>query len=234
MLKISIPWITSMTAGISTIHYCKLYQNVFLTNSINEHIRGIEVQVDEGEPKVHLDERCRCVCPAFDVPNVARMSGQVYTGQVDNAQDCSCANIVLPSIPDLQKANYGLVESQACPLCQCSYQRRNLTIIYLCVVFILVIISGFALYLLLSQVIWPKIGVSFSYKQQHDDEHLAMEEVNEDSSGQVKSSDFDSYSATASSSRFSWVNSLSRQQQKWRQDLHRQQKNIYQDHAMLN
>lgn len=199
------------------------------------HIRGIEVEVDEGEPKVHLDERCRCVCPAINIPNVARMSGKVYTGQVDTAQDCSCANIVLTSIPDLQLANYALVESQACPACQCSYQRRNLTIIYFSVVFILVIISGFALYLLLSQIIWPKIGVSFSYKQQHDDEHLAMEEVNDQDS--TKISDLDSASSSAamsSTSRFSWVNNLSRQQSKWRQDLHRQQKNIYQDHAMLN
>ena len=41
-----------------------------------------EVSVDEGEPSVHLDERCRCTCPPFDVPEVARMGGKIYTGQV--------------------------------------------------------------------------------------------------------------------------------------------------------
>ena len=46
------------------------------------HINQDEVSVDEGEPSVHLDERCRCTCPPFDVPEVARMGGKIYTGQV--------------------------------------------------------------------------------------------------------------------------------------------------------
>ena len=46
------------------------------------HFNQDEVSVDEGEPSVHLDERCRCTCPPFDVPEVARMGGKIYTGQV--------------------------------------------------------------------------------------------------------------------------------------------------------
>ena len=67
--------------------------------------------------------KCRCMCPPFDVPNVARMGGKIYTGQVDKAQDCSCMNIVLPSIPDLKATNFKLMEEQVCPTCRCLYQR---------------------------------------------------------------------------------------------------------------
>ena len=53
------------------------------------HINQDEVSVDEGEPSVHLDERCRCTCPPFDVLEVARMGGKIYTGQVRyNTERC--------------------------------------------------------------------------------------------------------------------------------------------------
>ena len=50
------------------------------TSSSNAGGFNEEISVDEGNPSVHRDERCRCTCPAFYVPNVSQMSGQIYTG----------------------------------------------------------------------------------------------------------------------------------------------------------
>jgi len=218
------------------------------------HFNQDEVSVDEGEPSVHLDERCRCTCPPFDVPEVARMGGKIYTGQVDNARDCSCQNIVLPSIPDLKPDNYQLVEQQVCPACRCVYQRRNLTVIYAVVVFLIILISSFAIYLLITQIIYPRFLFSVSYKEQRDDEGIIMEEVAADSTsasgGQDEQQNKNDLVQTGNGSdgggqetemlgmnrrsRFPCLNMFWHHQSQWQEDLNRQQRNIYTDHAMLN
>ena len=172
------------------------------------------------------------------------MGGKIYTGQVDNAQDCSCLNIVLPSVPGLEPDNFHLMEQQVCPSCRCVYQRRNLTVIYAVVVFLCILISGFSVYLLMTQIICPRfIVISMSYKEQRDDE-IVMEEVTESPpSGQ------DKYPAASETpphqtpplssgmnrrSRFPYFNLIWHHQSQWQQDLDRQQRNIYTDHTMLN
>lgn len=187
--------------------------------------------------KVHLNERCRCTCPPFDVPNVARMSGQIYTGQVDKSQDCGCRNIVLPSIPGLKPENYKIVDEHVCPTCKCVYQRRNLAIIHIVVVFIVVLVTGFTGYLCISHLIWPKLfAVSLSYKEhKDDDDEMAMEEVN-DSNPQVPVQDHGEEASHNNSKlrRIPLFSQISQSQTKWHQDLHQQQRNIYEDHSMLN
>ena len=67
--------------------------------------------------------------------------------------------------------------------------RRNLTVIYAVVVFLCILISGFAIYLFVTQIICPRFNVSVSYKEQRDDE-IVMEEVTEQSnSGQDQHKD---------------------------------------------
>lgn len=158
------------------------------------------------------------------------MSGKIYTGQVDNAQDCSCPNVVLPSIPHLKPENYQIMDQQVCPTCKCSYQRRNLTVIYAVVVFVCVLVSAFAFYLIMTQVIWPRFIVSLSYKEQRDDE-IVMEEVTENSKAENQPQPDQ---ASSSRSKFLLINYISHHQSKWQKDLHEQQRNIYQDHTMLN
>ena len=61
------------------------------------------------------------------------------------------------------------------------YQRRNLTVIYAVVGFLIILISSFAIYLLITQIIYPRFLFSVSYKEQQDDEGIIMEEVAADS-----------------------------------------------------
>ena len=49
-----------------------------LPTSSSSNVGNEDISVDEGHQ--HRDERCRCTCPAFYVPNVSQMSGQIYTG----------------------------------------------------------------------------------------------------------------------------------------------------------
>lgn len=173
---------------------------------------------------------------------------------MDNARDCSCQNIVLPSIPDLKPDNYQLVEQQVCPACRCVYQRRNLTVIYAVVVFLIILISSFAIYLLITQIIYPRFLFSVSYKEQRDDEGIIMEEVAADSTsasgGQDEQQNKNDPAQTGNGSdgggqetemlglnrrsRFPCLNMFWHHQSQWQEDLNRQQRNIYTDHTMLN
>ena len=164
----------------------------------------------------------------FDIPNVAKMPGQIYINSVKNANDCQCRNIVLPSIPELTSDNYPIMQLHVCPTCKCIYQRRNLTIISYVVIFICVLIGLFVSYIFISQLIWPRFLISLSYKEQRDDD-IAMEEV-EPKPQREEREVFEQNS----NSRFSALNFIRNQQSKWQRDLHQQQRNIYQDHSMLN
>ena len=52
--------------------------------------------------------------------------------------------------------------------------------IYAVVVFLCILISGFAIYLFVIRIVWQRFNLSVSYKEQHDDE-IVMEEVTEQS-----------------------------------------------------
>ena len=52
--------------------------------------------------------------------------------------------------------------------------------IYAVVVFLCILISAFAIYLFVTQIVCQRFNLSVSYKEQHDDE-IVMEEVTEQS-----------------------------------------------------
>jgi hypothetical protein len=145
-------------------HMIKTYQPV--KDVPEESKQTITPAVDR-----HLDERCRCTCPGFEVPYVQiKMASKIYIGNVANARDCSCPKIVLPSIPMLEPKDYDQANHHVCPMCKCVYQRRNLTVMFGVVTFVIILISTFVVYLLVSQVVWPRVILLTTYKEHKDDE----------------------------------------------------------------
>jgi len=185
----------------------------------------------EEKHAIHHEERCRCTCPSFELPNVAKNQfAQVYTSTEENLKDCSCRNVVLPAIPDLLPENYDVLDQHVCPTCKCTYQRRNLNVIFGVVIFVSVLLSIFAIYVFIYKVIWPKIFASTSYKEQRDDD-MVLEDMNEEPTVDIASS---TSMPASSSSRFPMINFIFHQNSKWQRDLAQQQRNIYEDHTMLN
>ncbi len=105
------------------------------------------------------------------LPNNTTISSQIYIGKVTKAKDCSCPKIVLPKILG---GHHGLDQDEldlhACPWCKCVYQRRNLFVMYVVVTMIISVIGFFMVYVILVELILPRIGRLPSYKQQTNDE----------------------------------------------------------------
>lgn len=185
------------------------------------------IVIREEKHPIHQTERCKCTCPAFDVPNVARNQfAQVYTSNEDNVKDCSCRNVVLSAIPDLLPENFEVLDQHVCPNCKCTYERHNLNVIFGAVLIVSVLLCILCVYLIIYKVLWPKIRASTSYKEQRE-EAMVLEDMN------LEHTD-ENTSRPVPSSRFSAVNFILHRNSKWQQELAKQQRNIYDDHTMLN
>ncbi len=130
--------------------------------------------ITDDKTMIHQDERCRCTCPDMLLPNSTKVLSKIYIGSVTNTKDCSCPNIVLPKLlggdDNVAQAGDQDLDKHVCPLCKCVYQRRNLMVMYVVVSMVIIIISMFVAYVVIVEVILPKINRMPTYKQQTNDE----------------------------------------------------------------
>ncbi|KAJ1525481.1 hypothetical protein ONE63_010291 [Megalurothrips usitatus] len=160
-----------------------------------------------------INYRCRCLCPNTDSNDT---KAKQYTGIDVLPNQCDCDNVVLPQMNLTGEKAQGY-----CLRCDCKYENRNTTIIYVVVIIVMWIISLLVVYMLFLICLDPLLNKRV---QNNYTEHTNEEEMPGGSEGV----------SHAMGVRSNVLNRVGHQQDKWKRQVREQRRNIYDHHTMLN